>query len=203
MKTILSNVDTFKRAKKTAQNIMSLFPERPLYLYPVSHGGIPAAYAILNFLPERAFLVPDPDDANIFIDDVIDSGRTRKNWSNDYPGRFFFALVDKQGDDKNLGWIVFPWEDGCDGTVKEKRKILTSTLPCCEKCPAVYTTKKELKIVTTLGSIDQWPGYLENEAKYYEYEKLKQDIFGAAEVIRQLLKRLEEDRLNGLYTPRI
>ena len=53
-------------------------------------------------------------------------------------------------------------------------------------------TKRRLKIITTLVNTSQWPEYLENEAEYYHRGKLKRDLLGAAEIIRQLLERIDE-----------
>jgi GTP cyclohydrolase I len=54
--------------------------------------------------------VTTPDKADLILDDIIDSGRTRCRYAAQYPTTPFAALVDKIGADKELGWVVFPWE---------------------------------------------------------------------------------------------
>lgn len=83
-------------------------------IFAVPRGGVPVAYLLLNFLLE-AQIVAKPEDANVFVDDIIDSGTTRDWFANFYPGRPFYALVNKldlqQAQTRELdGWIVFPWE---------------------------------------------------------------------------------------------
>lgn len=84
----------------------------PLRAYGVPRGGVSAALAIQQHIPLR--LVDKPEDAHIFIDDLVDSGETRQQYAVKFPGRPFFALIDKK---KNVGkyhfdrWIVFPWEN--------------------------------------------------------------------------------------------
>jgi GTP cyclohydrolase I len=50
--------------------------------------------------------------ANIILDDIIDSGKTMAIYKSKYPGKQYWAVVDKQKantwQDK---WIVFPWEN--------------------------------------------------------------------------------------------
>jgi GTP cyclohydrolase I len=56
--------------------------------------------------------VDDPDHADVFVDDLIDSGATSVKWRTKYPNKGFWAPIDKRNArDKDLGWIVFPWED--------------------------------------------------------------------------------------------
>lgn len=83
----------------------------PLICYPIPRGGVPVAYKL-----EKAGVViaNRPEDADVFIDDIIDSGRTMEKWCDKYPGKPFFALVDKLGEcPKHYkdNWLVFPWEN--------------------------------------------------------------------------------------------
>jgi len=73
-------------------------------VYGVPKGGMIAA----GFL-RRAERVWDPKRANIILDDLVDSGKTRDIYLAKYPQARFVALVDKQTENINE-WIVFPWE---------------------------------------------------------------------------------------------
>jgi GTP cyclohydrolase I len=86
-----------------------------LKVYAIPRGGIPAAYLLTKYRPVR--LVDNPADADIFVDDIIDSGATATRYTNGYPDTPFFALVDKSNEDfhaaADIGrktWVVFPWE---------------------------------------------------------------------------------------------
>ncbi len=87
--------------------------------YPVPRGGIPAAYAILGAMTDRLLIVDAPDKADIFIDDITDSGATRDRYLKEYPGRRFYSLVERTGPRKMDGWIVFPWEGSAAGSFED------------------------------------------------------------------------------------
>lgn len=80
-------------------------------VYGVPRGGAVVA-GMLGALDKSITPVADPDACNVFVDDIIDSGRTRDEWLKSYPGAPFRALVDKTGADGTLEhrWVVFPWE---------------------------------------------------------------------------------------------
>jgi GTP cyclohydrolase I len=69
-------------------------------IYGVPKGGMIAA----GFL-EQATITPYPDEANIILDDIVDSGRTRQKYLDKYPDAKFVALFEKRDE-----WLVFPWE---------------------------------------------------------------------------------------------
>lgn len=83
---------------------------RWLRAYPIPRGGVPVAYALMQLVPGLS-LIDNPAEADIFIDDLIDSGSTLERYCDEYPGTPFFALIDKRNNPqfKDL-WIVFPWE---------------------------------------------------------------------------------------------
>lgn len=55
--------------------------------------------------------VDTPEMADIIIDDLIDSGRTRERWASLYPDKPFIALYDKTIEPDISGvWLRFPWE---------------------------------------------------------------------------------------------
>jgi len=101
-------------------------PKRPLLVYPIPRGGIPVAYRLAAYLAIQ--IVDDPVLADIFVDDIVDSGATLEKWSDEYPGKLFFALIDKLGDPQNIyqkAWVVFPWERNEGGSVEDNiRRLL-------------------------------------------------------------------------------
>jgi GTP cyclohydrolase I len=87
---------------------------RTIKLYGVPRGGIPVALALAGTGP--FLLVDEPGQAEVVVDDLIDSGATRKRFS-DYP---FYALIDKQPEGRYHNvWIEFPWEAGSDGGIED------------------------------------------------------------------------------------
>lgn len=78
--------------------------------YPIPTGGTPATYALRACVAIE--IVDDPEKADFFFDDIIDSGETRAKWKRKFPNTPFLAIVDKT-DPKcayQSNWVVFPWE---------------------------------------------------------------------------------------------
>lgn len=67
--------------------------------------GVPRGGQIVAGLTGRA--VDRIEDADVVVDDILDSGATRDRYVQQY-GKPFWTLIDKRpgGDD----WVVFPWE---------------------------------------------------------------------------------------------
>jgi len=117
MKTIWDKVhlswqDVRDRAERIGRELCDRFPKRVIYAYPVPRGGIHAAQAVqaVSCLQRqlRVELVEAPEEANVLIDDIVDSGKTRGTLISAWK-KPFYALVDKTVE-KELGWVVFPWE---------------------------------------------------------------------------------------------
>ena len=109
MKIKLTHEDVEEAVAKLAETISAYGMERvPMpRVYPIPRGGIPIAYMLQGHLPLP--IVDSPDQADIFIDDLVDSGATREKYNLAYPDVPFYAAFDKRDYE---GWLVFPWEDG-------------------------------------------------------------------------------------------
>jgi GTP cyclohydrolase I len=73
--------------------------------------GVPRGGSVVAALHGMA--VDRPEDADIIVDDIVDSGRTREKWTKLFPDKPFYALVDKTNQNdaySRNGWIEFPWE---------------------------------------------------------------------------------------------
>lgn len=81
--------------------------EKPIKVYGVPRGGVFAAYALLAHAD--FMIVTSVLNADVIVDDIIDSGATRDRYAKVYPDLPFYALLDKQAN-PSTGWIVFPWE---------------------------------------------------------------------------------------------
>lgn len=80
----------------------------PVKVWGVPRGGTCVAYLLTAY--SNFQVVDTPQEADIVVDDIVDSGKTRTHYVTTY-GKPFFAIVDKF--DKTTiydGWVVFPWE---------------------------------------------------------------------------------------------
>jgi GTP cyclohydrolase I len=109
-------------AIKTSCLCIRILPTIPLRIdqvriYGVPRGGIFAAICVANYLRGTrkeldVVLVETPKEADIIIDDIVDSGNTRWKYHKEYGQIPFYALVDKTFQDSMLKgtWVSFPWE---------------------------------------------------------------------------------------------
>jgi len=123
-KLILTNKMVSLLATALAGRIHRLLP-KATKVFAIPRGGIPAALAVACHHGNLQ-LVDDPAEADLFIDDIIDSGDTMRRWCNEYPGKPFFALIDKTEKDGDLSghWVVFPWEETVEGGIEDNIKRL-------------------------------------------------------------------------------
>ena len=75
--------------------------DRSKKYYGVPRGGQPIA-ALLN-------PVDTPGEADVIVDDLIDSGATEAKYKALYPGKEFKAVFDKRHELQGQ-WLEFPWE---------------------------------------------------------------------------------------------
>lgn len=87
--------------------------------YPIPRGGVPAAYASYSLGMCPFVIVNKPEDADFFIDDIIDSGRTMQKYCDAYPERPFLALIDKTAGEYHDAWVVFPWEETEERSIED------------------------------------------------------------------------------------
>ena len=108
----LSWSDVVHRARVIAERIDLIFAKRAVKIYGVPRGGVYAAQSVMSFIEGDAYLVEEPDDDCIFIDDVLDSAKTRDNIATEYDYDIpFYTLVNKQAEKSLQGiWVSFPWE---------------------------------------------------------------------------------------------
>jgi GTP cyclohydrolase I len=120
MKTILTLTALRSLAEKLAEEINRIHEpdlDQALKVYAIPRGGVGAALAVSQHIP--LILVDRPEDADIFIDDIVDSGKTRERWDNAFPDIPFYALIDKLEKRGPGGWIVFPWEGDIVGSFED------------------------------------------------------------------------------------
>ena len=84
---------------------------QPHCLYGIPRGGVPVALLVATKLRDKGasvWLVEKPEDATIFVDDIIDSGNTKLRTLRKHGEKPFFTLYVKDPNETN--WITFPWE---------------------------------------------------------------------------------------------
>lgn len=82
-------------------------------VFGIPRGGVSVAYMLEAMFPANFITTEDISIADIAVDDIIDSGSTKRRWEEKYPTIPFFALIDKtdgSGEAFKDSWIVFPWE---------------------------------------------------------------------------------------------
>jgi GTP cyclohydrolase I len=99
----MSNI--YKLSWESVFEGLEVIDKKGVRVFGVPRGGMIAA----GFL-KHATNVHTPEIADIILDDIVDSGRTRDYYKKNFPNTDFVALVDKTTIDKDLGWVVFPWE---------------------------------------------------------------------------------------------
>lgn len=107
---------------RAAHNLARQIPEGSK-LYGVPRGGIPVAYLLRGMIP-KSVIVAHPDDADCVVDDLIDSGRTRRQYLNKpfavlygKPDHVLETLIGEfQVSDR---WLVFPWESSIGGSAED------------------------------------------------------------------------------------
>jgi GTP cyclohydrolase I len=133
MQLKLTHDDVQALAHRTADAIRqyqhgSSNPNAALRAYAVPRGGVPVAYLLQSLVGFH--ITSNPADADIFIDDLIDSGSTLERYCDEYPGKPFFALIDKREGDvaQRDQWIVFPWEVTDEGADESGNDIIVRLL---------------------------------------------------------------------------
>ena len=78
-------------------------------MFGIPKGGVPVVYLL-----QDAYFVAtdDPNEADVFVDDLRDSGKTEDHWRRKY-NKPFYTLANYLEKPKQKGeWLVFPWEVG-------------------------------------------------------------------------------------------
>lgn len=123
----LTHSDIHKGVHKIAAKIQEACnPENKIIfnIYPVPRGGIPVAYHLLQHFPNGC-IVDQAVDADVIVDDILDSGSTFDHYRRNFPGIPFFAMFDKNWEFPGNPWIIFPWETNRNGEVETIESNIT------------------------------------------------------------------------------
>ena len=103
------------------------FPQEWIKIWGVPRGGVPVTWMLYSAHPDRYKVVFSPQEADLAIDDIVDSGVTAAGVMATY-GIHTFALFDRrERSDHENQWIVFPWDD-VEGTNTDAEDLVTRQL---------------------------------------------------------------------------
>lgn len=115
--------------------------DKSLKYYGVPRGGQPIA-ALLN-------PVDTPEEADVIVDDLVDSGATMKKYHELYPNKLFQTLIDKRHDEKYKGkWVKFPWEEAGAIDVEEHMSRVIQHFDDGNREGLKETPKRYIKFLT-------------------------------------------------------
>lgn len=150
-KYFLTHEECVARAEVISHSVSLDMKLARVKIYGIPRGGIPVTYLLLSLQPNYFIIVSKPEDADVFVDDIVDSGATAKSYRKKY-GKGTYALVDKINYpvDKELGWIVFPWEsknenDDEEGVEENFKRVLQYYTPDCNRDGLDETPKRVSK----------------------------------------------------------
>lgn len=124
-KQYLTHAETMELASDLHERISEFAGATPIKIYPVPRGGVPVAY-LLSSLGDYE-IVNSPEEALVIVDDIVDSGETRRRYIESYRPFAFISLVHQLTPIEEKTWIVFPWEQeesGEEGIGKNVTRIL-------------------------------------------------------------------------------
>ena len=89
-------------------------------LYGVPRGGVPVAYLLQGLIAD-AIIVDNPKDADVVVDDIVDSGRTRAKYhSKPFAALFGRAMLPNTTiGEYRSDWLVFPWEGSLEASADD------------------------------------------------------------------------------------
>ena len=132
----LTNGEIQEFVLKMHYEIQASFGNKSLAVYGVPRGGVSVAYLLARNL--NYHVVDSVDQADIIVDDIIDSGATKKKYKKP-----FYALINKQAGDYPNEYIVFPWEDSIESSLEENiKRIIQAVEPNPERGGLIETPKR-------------------------------------------------------------
>lgn len=131
-------------AEKLEDRLLNTWPwpaNRPR-VFGIPRGGWNIAYALSRL--DLASIVDTPEEADVIVDDVIDSGKTREKYAELFPAIPFWAPYDKTAEPTKFPWIVFPWEGSGETDAEELVARILQYIGEDPKRPGLLETPKRV-----------------------------------------------------------
>lgn len=121
--------DVMQLARNISAAIVHCTIDTDYIVYGIPRGGIYPAMMVAGLLmngKNKTYITANPEAANVFIDDIIDSGKTKQHYNECFPKTPFYVLIDKRIEKWNGKWVSFPWErmSNDDGPVENVRRLI-------------------------------------------------------------------------------
>lgn len=107
------------------------------YVWGVPHGGTLVALLLQRINP-TLMLVDEPYAATVWVEDIVDSGRTIRNLRDEHHyGGPVYSLIHRYGACEpsthacivwDMRWIIFPWEDWDAAAKAEEKRVFPYTI---------------------------------------------------------------------------
>jgi len=196
-KTLLTNAHIRLAATSLATSLVRgsrrATPGYKLLVWGIPRGGVSAAMALVAAAPAHFEIADRIEDAEVIVDDLIDTGATMRNVDALHPGKtlavlyspvtskilpFHYYGIDTSTLD--FGWLVFPWEASVEASADD---IVTRFLSFIGEDPNREGLKETPKRV--IAAWGEWfAGYNQKPA-----EVLKAFTDGAESVDEMVLVR--------------
>jgi len=103
-----------------ANIVRSLAIPGPIHVYGVPRGGVSIAYMMRSFSSD--FIITNsPEQAKVIVDDIIDSGATKRRFEKEFPNARFMAAFERKPGDP---FVQFPWEENEGAETDAIRRLL-------------------------------------------------------------------------------
>lgn len=122
-KVFLTWQDCELKARRMAEEMNRQWNIDHFVLYGIPRGGIPVALLLqksLNALGRMADITHIAEEANVFVDDIVDSGKTKQKYKEKFGDILFVSMIESN-EQKN--WYVFPWEIGTEDNGPEENIV--------------------------------------------------------------------------------
>lgn len=96
-------------------------------VFGIPRGGVPVTY-LLSAVDFSFRVVDNPAHADVFVDDIVDSGKTKKKWQDAFNKPFFALAQHLEQTWRMSEWLIFPWELEMEGSDTSAVDIVTRLL---------------------------------------------------------------------------
>lgn len=131
-------------------------------IFGVPRGGIYIAYLIEAM--GLGIIVDHPQEADIIVDDLIDSGTTMGKYKSLYPNKLFYAPITKMN---KKNWILFPWDKSAETSIEDNIIRIIQYIGEDPAREGLLETPK--RVVKSWGEL--FSGYKQNPSDHLKFFK--------------------------------